>query len=73
MDEKFNRANGVPKIVGKNCQILYIFNIFSLKYVKLQYWSLKDMTFNDIVERLKDIISEQVGAKKVFDKDVHLH
>ena len=28
------------------------------------------MTFNDIVERLKDIISEQVGAKKVFDKDV---
>jgi len=27
-------------------------------------------TFDDIVERLKDIISATVGSKKVFDKDV---
>lgn len=27
-------------------------------------------SFEDIVERLKDIISQQVGQKKVFDKDV---
>jgi phage repressor protein C with HTH and peptisase S24 domain len=26
--------------------------------------------FDDIVERLKDIISEEIGSKKVFDKDV---
>ncbi len=27
-------------------------------------------SFEEIVERLKDIISEQIGQKKVFDKDV---